>query len=265
MITSTHNPKIQRVRALLGRRQERDAAGAFVLEGVRLVEEAQSAGWPADLVLFSSTLSPRGQALLEGFRQAGSEVEEVPPHLMESVSGTDAPQGILAIVQRRELPLPAALDFALIVDSVRDPGNLGTLLRSAAAAGVGAVLLAPGTTDPFAPKVLRSGMGAHFRLPIREASWEQIRQTCKERPGRPSLSIYLAEAEEGTSCWELDLRRPVALVVGAEAEGVTPAARAAADGLVTIPMPGRSESLNAAVAASILLFEVVRQRKTSPL
>ena len=265
MITSTHNPKIQRVRALLGRRQERDAAGAFVLEGVRLVEEAQSAGWPVELVLFSNALSPRGHALLEGFRQAGSEVEEVPPHLMESISGTDAPQGILAVVQRRELTLPAALNFVLIVDSVRDPGNLGTLLRSAAAAGVGAVLLAPGTTDAYAPKVLRAGMGAHFRLPIREGDWELIRQICKERPGSPSLNVYLAEAEEGASCWDLDLRHPVALVVGAEAEGVTPAARAAADGLVTIPMPGRSESLNAAVAASILLFEVVRQRKTSPL
>jgi len=263
MITSVHNPKIQHVRALLGRRQEREAAGAFVLEGVRLVEEAQAAGWPPELVLYSSTLSERGQGLLEGFRQAGSEVEEIPPHLMQTISGTEAPQGILAVVRRRSLPLPPALDFALITDSVRDPGNLGTLLRTAAAAGAGAVLLAPGTTDAFAPKVLRAGMGAHFRLPLVEAGWEQIVDICKNRPGSPSLTIYLAEAEEGVSCWSLDLRQPVALVVGAEAEGVTPAARAAADGFITIPMPGRSESLNAAIAASILLFEVVRQRNHS--
>lgn len=263
MITSPQNPKIQRVRALLGRRQEREAARAFVLEGVRLVEEAQSAGWQAELVLYSSALSTRGQSLLDNFRQAGSEVEELPPHLMQSISGTEAPQGILAVVRQQELPLPATLDFALIVDSVRDPGNLGTLLRTAAAAGVGAVLLAPGTTDAFAPKVLRAGMGAHFRLPLIEAGWEHIREICKNRSGSAPLNIYLAEAEEGTPGWDLDLRPPVALVVGAEAEGVTPAARAAADGLVTIPMPGRSESLNAAVAASILLFEVVRQRKAS--
>ncbi len=262
MITSAQNPKIQRVRALLGRRQERDSAGAFVVEGVRLAEEAQRAGWPAELVLYTSALSPRGLGLLDGYRAAGAEVEEVPPHLMQSVSGTEAPQGILAVVRRKLLPLPERLDFALIADSVRDPGNLGTLLRTAAAAGAGAALLAPGTTDAFAPKVLRAGMGAHFRLPVLEGDWEQIRAWCKDRPGVPALTILLAEAEEGVSCWETDLRRPVALVVGAEAEGVTPAARAAADGLITIPMPGRSESLNAAIAASILLFEVVRQRSS---
>jgi TrmH family RNA methyltransferase len=264
MITSAHNPKIQRVRALLSRRHEREAAGVFVIEGVRLVEEARGAGWQAELVLHTGALSARGQALLDGFRQTGSEVEEIPEHLMDAISGTEAPQGILAVVQRRTLPLPERLDFALITDSVRDPGNLGTLLRTAAAAGVGAVLLAPGTTDAFAPKVLRAGMGAHFRLPVIEAGWEQIRAICKDRPDGRALGIYLAEAEEGVSCWALDLRQPVALVVGAEAEGVTPAARAAADGLITIPMPGQSESLNAAIAASILLFEVVRQRNIPP-
>jgi TrmH family RNA methyltransferase len=117
------------------------------------------------------------------------------------------------------------------------------------------VLLGPGTTDAFSPKVVRAGMGAHFRLPVLNLDWDGIRQVCQ-----PQTKIYLAEAGTGIPYWELDLRRPVTLVVGGEAEGASQDARQSADELVRIPMPGKSESLNAAVAASILMFEVVRQR-----
>lgn len=257
MITSAHNPKIQRIRSLVAKRQERERQGVFVTEGVRLVEEAQSSGWQAELVLFSQGLSERGQALLERLRQSGAEVEEVPPHLLESTADTETPQGILAVIRSRKLPLPPSPDFLLVVDAVRDPGNLGTLLRSAAAAAAQAVILIPGTVDAFSPKVLRAGMGAHFRLPIASMEWPEIAQLCR---GQRPLDLWIAEAEQGRSCWSLDLRRPLALVVGGEAEGASDAARQLADGYITIPMPGKSESLNASVAASILLFEVVRQR-----
>ncbi len=264
MITSAHNPKLQRLRALTGRRQEREQARAFVTEGVRLTEEALLAGWTPELVLYSAGLSERGQALLEQFRQRGAEVEETLPRLLQSASDTETPQGIAAVFAMRSLPLPERADFVLIADAVRDPGNLGTLLRSAAAAGTQAVILAPGSADPFSPKVLRSGMGAHFRLPLVSLSWEEIAWFCKRKESASSFKIWIAEAEEGQSCWELDLTRPLALVVGGEAEGASAEARRLADGLVRIPMPGKSESLNAAVAASILLFEVVRQRSQSP-
>lgn len=260
MITSTHNPRLQQVRALLKRRSEREQAGLFVIEGVRLAEEALASGWPAKLVLFSQALSERGRVLLDGFRAAGAEVEEVTPALLDAAADTDTPQGVLAVLPARSLPTPASPDFVLIADAVRDPGNLGTLLRSAAAAGVQTVICAPETVDAFSPKVLRSGMGAHFRVPILAQSWEEIHAFCKNRPGSPSLNVYIAESESGTPLWSLDMRAPLALVVGGEAEGASQAARQIADGLVTIPMPGKSESLNAAVAASILLFEVVRQR-----
>lgn len=260
MITSAHNPKIQRLRALVARRQEREAQGVIVVEGVRLVEEALAAGWQAETVFHSETLSPRGKALLDPFAQQGAEVEEVQPRLLESSADTGTPQGILAVLKRQPVPLPPAPDFVLIADALRDPGNLGTLLRSASAAGTQAVLLAPGTTDPFSPKTLRAGMGAQFRLPVAELDWEAIRGYCQNRPGLPSLNIFIAEAEQGTPCWQLDLRRPTALIVGGEADGVGQAALDLAGGLITIPMPGSSESLNAAVAAGILLFEVVRQR-----
>lgn len=255
MITSSHNPKIQQVRALLGRKQAREEARTFVVEGVRLAEEAMAAGCHPTLVLYSGELSERGQAVLHGFSNTGAEIEEVSPGLLDSLSATETSQGVLAVCPMLELPLPERLDFVLIADQVRDPGNLGTLLRTAAAAGVQAVLLAPGTTDPFAPKVLRSGMGAHFRIPLRSLSWDGILRLCK-----PVLQIYLAEASEGTPCWQLDLRCPLALVVGGEAEGATPEARRLVDACVTIPMPGKSESLNAAIAAGVLMFEIVRQR-----
>lgn len=255
MITSTHNSKIQQVRALLGQKKARDEARSFVVEGVRLSEEALAAGWRSSLVLVSSELNERGRLVVDGFSGQGVEVEEVDSRLFDSLSDTETSQGLLAVLPQLVLALPESLDFVLIADQVRDPGNLGTLLRTAAAAGVQAVLLGPGTVDVYSPKVVRTGMGAHFRLPVFNLDWQAILKIC-----HPGLKIYLAEAGSGAACWQLDLRQPVALVVGGEADGAGPEARQAADGLVKIPMPGQSESLNAAVAASILMFEIVRQR-----
>ncbi len=259
-ITSSSNPKIQRVRALLEKRKARADEQAFVVEGVRLVEEAQAAHWQPELVLYSAQLSERGMQVVQRFEQDGAEVVEVTPHLMDQTAGTETPQGLLAVFHQKRLPLPHPLTFVLIADNLRDPGNLGTLLRTAASAGVQAALLSPGTTDAFAPKVLRAGMGAHFRLPVEHMEWDEIHSVVKAAP-RAGLKVYLAEAAEGVICWEEDLTHPMALVVGSEAEGSSPPARALADSAITIPMPGKSESLNAAIAASILIFEVVRQRR----
>ncbi len=192
MITSAQNPRIQQVRALLSQRKAREQAGEFALEGVRLIEEAIQSGWQASLLLYTSDLSARGMQLLEPARAQGAQVEEIPAQLMKSTADTENPQGILGVFARRELPLPVKLDFLVIPDGIRDPGNLGTLLRSAAAAGVQAALLPPGTTDAFAPKVLRSAMGAHFRLPLREASWDEITRLVK-----PACQVYLAEFQPG--------------------------------------------------------------------
>ena len=253
MIASSQNRKIKLVRALAGRSRERREAGAFLAEGVRLVEEANAASWPIRFALYSDELGERGHELLQRLLSKGIEVEQVDRGLMQSLSDTETPQGILAVLDDHELSLAGPLDFVLIPDSVRDPGNLGTLLRSAEAAGVQAVLLPPESVDPFSPKVLRAGMGAHFRLPILEMSWERIRETCK------GLTVYLAYMH-GASCWTVDFRSPLALVIGGEAAGATEPARQLADRPVSIPMPGAAESLNAAVAGSVLVFEVLRQR-----
>ena len=258
-ITSPHNPRLTRVLALLEQRKQRHAERAFVVEGVRLTEEALASGWQPELTLFSERLSERGMQVVRVLEQRGSEVLEIPDRLMDRLAATETTQGLVAVFPMPQPALPEKLDFALIVDTLRDPGNLGTLLRSAAAAGAQAALIAPGAVDPYAPKVLRAGMGAHFRLPIVQAGWEEIRAACKDR--RPALEIFLAEPDEGVPCWQADLRVPLALIISSEADGASAEARAAADRRITIPMPGKSESLNAATAASILLFEVVRQRQ----
>ena len=258
MITSNQNSKIKLVRALLGRSKERREAGAFVAEGVRLVEEAAKANWKFRFVLYDETLSERGKSQVEGLRLKGLEVEEVSASVMKSISETEAPQGILAVLEFTNLPLPQSPNFILIPDQIRDPGNLGTLLRSAAASGVQAVLIPPETTDVFAPKVLRSGMGAHFRLPIHEMSWEEIEKVVKLE----GLQVYVADMD-GQSCWAIDLHQPVALIIGSEADGASDSARKLANGKISIPMSDETESLNAGVAGSVLMFEVMRQRASN--
>ena len=274
MITSNQNSKIKLVRALLGRSKERREAGAFVVEGVRLVEEAVKGNWKFEFALFDETLGERGKLQVEGLRLKGVEVEEVSASVMKSISETETPQGILAVLEftnpstssGQGLPIPQSPNFILIPDQIRDPGNLGTLLRSAAASGVQAVLIPPETTDAFAPKVLRSGMGAHFKLPIHSMSWEEIEKVVKPEGVALSgeavskgLNVYVADMD-GHSYWETDLSKPIALIVGNEAEGVSESARKLANGKISIPMSDGTESLNAGVAGSVLMFEVMRQR-----
>jgi TrmH family RNA methyltransferase len=253
VITSSQNPKIKLVRALMGRAKERREAGAFVVEGVRLVEEAETRDWRFRFALYDESLNARGSSLVEHLLAREIEVEEVSEPLMKSLSDTETPQGILAVLEFNQAPVPDSRDFVLIPDQIRDPGNLGTLLRTATAAGVQAAFLPPETADAFAPKVVRSGMGAHFRLPIQSMKWEKIRREIE------GLEVYLADMN-GTSCWKTDLRGPLALIIGSEAEGASEEAQELATQKISIPMSGDIESLNAGVAGSVLMFEVVRQR-----
>jgi len=254
MITSTQNPKIKWLRALQSSSRQRREEGIFIVEGVRLSEEALAGGWKARLVIYTEGLSERGLRVVEGFAAAEAPVEPVTEAAFKAASDTEAPQGLLAALEWRTLPLPERLDFVFIPDLVRDPGNLGTMLRTAAAAGVQAVFLPPETADAFAPKVLRAAMGAHFRLPIQPTDWEAL-------PARLSdLNVFLASAADGQPYAQVNFRSPLALIVGGEAQGTSPQAERLATARVQIPMPGGAESLNAAVATGILMFEVVRER-----
>jgi TrmH family RNA methyltransferase len=257
MITSTQNPKLKLIRALQGRAKERRDAGAFLAEGIRLVEEAQTANWPFRFVLYDELLNERGSLLVENLISRGVECEMISNSVMKSLSETESPQGVLAVLNDFRIPMPEILNFILIPDQIRDPGNLGTLLRTAAATGVQAVLLPPETADAFAPKVVRSGMGAHFNLPIYTLTWDEIGKVVKSA----GAQVFLADMN-GRSCWEIDLNLAVALVIGGEADGASMQARELADGEISIPMPGQAESLNAGVAGGVLMFEVVRQRQS---
>ena len=254
MITSLQNTKIKWVRSLQTSSRARRQESAFVLEGVRLAEEALSGGAETRLVLYSDELGERGKKVFNGFASRGAPIEKVSPSVMRHASDTQTPQGILVVLPIHLLPLPDDLDFIFIPDSIRDPGNLGGMLRSAAAAGVNAVLLPPGTVDAYAPKVVRSAMGAHLRLPIRQLSWDEIEGSIER------LNKYLPDASAGKSYLDVDLRSPLALIIGGEAGGASARAHKLALTKLHIPMPGDMESLNAAVAAGVLMFEVVRQR-----
>lgn len=257
VITSVSNTKIKLVRALQSRSRTRQSEGAFVAEGVRLLEEAFSVNWTTRFILYDESLSERGRILLDTMQNLPNlEISEIDPKLMAEISDTETPQGILAVLERGFLLPPPSPSFIMIADQVRDPGNLGTLLRTAEAVGVEVVYLTPGTADAFSPKVLRAGMGAHFHLPILEHLWDEI-QTLLQ-----GLPIFLAESTGGLPIWDADFRQSCALLVGGEAFGASPQGEQAATHRVTIPMSGRAESLNAAVAGGILMAEVLRQRQT---
>jgi TrmH family RNA methyltransferase len=259
MITSTKNPKIKRIRFLQSSKRARYEAGVFIVEGDRLVGEALQAGWDAQSVLYTDGISHLGKAALEELSKRGAPVEQVSPHVMRAASDTQTPQGILVELLIKELPLPSRMDFAFIPDAVRDPGNLGAMLRTAAASGVQAVLLPPGSVDKYSPKVLRGAMGAHFRLPIYSLGWRDINDVVN----KSGLHVFLAEAGRGQDYTQAEYRSPVVIIIGGEAHGAGRQAQSMAETIVHIPMPGDTESLNAAVAAGVLLFEVVRQRRST--
>lgn len=259
IISSVKNPRIQLIRSLLNHKTTRREENLFVTEGVRLAEEVQKAGIIPQSIFYSNQVTERARELLQRYLASGVTTYEVTPDVMNRMSETETAQGLLLVVAQNALPLPPSSDLVVVMDQIRDPGNCGTILRTAAAAGVKVVFFTPGSVDPYMPKVVRSGMGAHFRLCIRQAEWTEIQNYCKPASG-PSLRILLAESSAGKNLWQIDLRDPLALVIGGEAEGASLEARQIADTLVHIPMPGGFESLNAGVAASILLFEIVRQR-----
>jgi TrmH family RNA methyltransferase len=256
MIISIANEKVKYVRSLY-RRRVRYRERHFVIEGVRLVEEAFRAGIVPALVFYSEEVDAlRGsQELLAEIQGGEAPAFAVSEKVMKALADTVSPQGILAVVPFVELPSPPSPSQDLVVDQLRDPGNLGTILRSAHAAGVEQVILATKTVDPYNPKVVRGAMGAHFRLPIEALSWPKIAAALV------GVQILLADVRGEQAYYEVDWTRPSALIIGGEAYGASREAKELAAATITIPMHGGAESLNAAVAASVILFEAARQRQ----
>lgn len=259
MITSIQNPKVKLIRGLLSSKKDREENGLYIIEGVRLAEEAINASLKPKFVLFTNQLSERGWEAIHSLESKKCEIEEISPELMDRISDTQTSQGILMAFPFSQAKPGNSLSFVLALDQVHDPGNLGTLLRTAAALGAEAVLLTPESADAYAPKVMRSAMGAHFKLTISSMNPEEIRIFCK-LTNKPTLDLLLADSEKGKICWEEDLTRPLCLVIGGEASGAGDDLRKIVDATVRIPMQNNTESYNAAVAGSILMYEAFRQR-----
>jgi TrmH family RNA methyltransferase len=259
MITSTNNQRIKEARKL-SQKRHRDASGLLLLEGVRLISDAWQSGVRPVLVFYAPEQMPANEAagsqLLDLLAQAQIECLACSPAVFASLVATVTPQGIAALTPLPRLPLPADPTLTLVLDQVRDPGNAGTLLRSAEAAGVSQVLFAPNTVDPYNDKVVRAGMGAHFRLPLRASpSWAEIERRLGATPQR-----YLADAHAQLAYDQVDWRKPSALIIGGETAGASPEAQQLAQP-IAIPMHSAVESLNAAVAGAVILFEAARQRR----
>jgi RNA methyltransferase, TrmH family len=256
VITSAANPVISFVRAL-GRRDRRAAEGAFVVEGGRAVRDALESGATPRLLLLRQG-SEEHDSWRDLAHSAGVPARIVAARLFDRLSDVQTPQGILAVFPFPSFPAagddPAPL--VLVLDRLRDPGNLGTLLRAAAGAGVSAVYLSPETVDPWNPKAVRAGMGAHFRIPLLPLDAETLNRLRERLPRRVIASAIATRPYDA-----IDWTGPAALVIGGEAEGVSPEMERWGTEEVGIPLAYDVESLNAAVAGAVILFEAARQRR----
>jgi TrmH family RNA methyltransferase len=253
-ITSRDNPSYKLLKRLAGSAQARKAEGLAVLDGPHLVAACLAHWGPPELLVVSESgfARPEISRLAEA---AGSHTVLLADALFHSLRTVQHETGVMAAVRRPQTALPAAITGdCLLVDQLQDPGNLGSLLRTAAAAGVRDIFCSPGTVDLWSPKVLRAGQGAHFGLtlladvPLAEV-FARLRVPSLATSSHAAASVYSA-----------DLTRPVAWVFGNEGAGIAPEVLAQVTGTVSIPMPGAIESLNVSAAAAICLFESVRQR-----
>jgi len=276
-ITSSDNQTLKYVRSLQQKKRVRYREQRYVVEGSRSLAHALERGVRPVFVLYSedyvtrpaeaetmeadATSADARKALIARLQDSGASIWQVGPALFDALADTVTPQGIMAVLPMPEAApaLAKSADLLLVLDEIRDPGNLGTILRTAQACGAQAVLLSQGCADPYMPKVVRSAMGAHLRLPLLpNLDWPAIRPLLE---GKQRL---LADMHAPLTLWDVDWTLPTALIVGSEAFGAGSQARQIATAGVRLPMTGDVESLNVAVAAAILLYEAQRQRRFSP-
>lgn len=250
----------ERLLRSLRQRKHRDAEGLFVAEGVRAVEDlVLESALPVRFAAASSSLgdTPRGQSLVDAIHKRGIELRDIGEAELRELAGTDTPQGILAVAEippggLERIPVDREPAVVLVLDAVQDPGNFGTLARTAEALGAAGVVALPGTVDPWNPKAVRAAMGSTFRLPVAQAGWDEAGGWL-----RAHGFVTLASAVGGQP-----VPRPAparcALVMGNEGAGIGGETHARADLVVGIPLRGRAESLNVAAAGAILLYELLR-------
>jgi TrmH family RNA methyltransferase len=252
-ISSRDNPLFKKLKKFAESSRVRRKEGLALLDGVHLLESALQAEITPKMLVVSESGTDHVEIANLLQRVPGLEVVLLADGLFAEVTPVETPSGILALIDVPHLVVPSKPEFALLLEDIQDPGNLGTLLRSAAAAGVQVVWLSTGCVDAWSPKVLRAGMGAHFVLAIEE------RVNLLEKTVGFFGTTVATSLAAPRSLYELDMTGPVALLAGNEGAGLSVDLLAAANTQIRIPMPGRIESLNVAAATSVCLFERVRQ------
>ena len=272
LVDSPANPLVKTLRSL-EQAKHRKALKQFLVEGVRLVEDGLRAGYWPDICLYNPDLltrTERGQRLLSRLHEMTNNRRTVPieatERALEAASGTQHPQGIVAACALIDWPPPsprlAARALFVICDNIQDPGNLGTLLRTAEAAGADAAWVSPGCVDPFSPKVVRAAMGAHFRLPLYRRDWPEIAQAMQDA-GIAADRVFATAASSHMAYDIVDWTGPSVLIISNEAHGLSLDAARLTNQVLAIPMQGDTESLNAATSAAVILFEAARQRRAA--
>ena len=266
MITSTSNQQMKQVSLLLKKSKERKNTKSFVVEGPRMVVEASVDALKAVYVAESYADSAEHASVLAELKakcvKANATYEVVADNVFKSVSDTQTPQGILAVVAMPEYDLDQLLDgdrtHLLVLESIQDPGNLGTMVRTGEGAGVTGIIMNKTTVDLFNPKTIRSTMGSIYRVPFYVA--EDLGETMKELQAR-GISLYAAHLKGEHSYDEEDYTKACGFLIGNEGNGLSDEIANLADAYIKIPMEGRVESLNAAISATLLMYETNRQRR----
>lgn len=262
MITSVHNKCVKETAALLAKKKERDRRGLFVVEGGKMFGEA-----PAERIsrVYLAQSAEKEMTAQYGDKLSGLSRETVTDEVFARMSGTVTPQGILCLVRQQHYNIEEILQDSdkkqmlfILLEDIQDPGNLGTIFRTAEAAGADGVIMSSRTADIYNPKTIRSTMGAVFRVPFLYT--EDISSIIKMLQER-GTSVYAAHLQAEAFYDAYDYRQSTAFLIGNEANGLREETADCADALLGIPMEGKVESLNAAVASSILLYEAYRQRR----
>ena len=264
IITSQHN-KFIKLAASLKQKKYRDELGLFIVEGVRLVEEAAQSDWLVETCIYTTTALEQGrvQAIVAGLGSKNCRMIEVPAFIYDKITDTKQPQGIMAIVQKHTCQLSDVLEnekkpFLVVLDELQDPGNVGTIIRTATAAGCTAILLTKGCTDVFANKVVRASMGSIFAVPIFEGMTHSEVVSCCTQYG---IDILATSLESSNIYFKVDFNKPIPLVFGNEGNGVSRQLLEQSQDRLYIPLLGNVESLNVAACAAVILYEAVRQRQ----
>ncbi len=261
-ITSMSNPIIKEVRSL-SNKKGRIAAQAILLEGYRLVRDALDSGAEIRYFIISDSFFQKDELLLSDM--SNIKVVQVPDEVFSRISETQSPQGIMAVA---ELPVCDKKDIinrvkrVIVLENLQDPGNLGTIIRSADACGFDAVILSKDSADPYNPKVIRSTMGSLFHIPV--IITEDFNGLLNELRSKGMLLIA-AHTRDSLPCWQADMSGELAIIIGNEGNGLSDNILELADMTVMIPMTGKAESLNASAAASMLIYECMRQREINKI